>query len=118
MKSVLVIAVGVLCSVSLFAAKGGGKPAGNTLSAICTANGDSEDACIATANGLVAGKTYRIEVRSNCSDINRVTFTAVAGANTIPITAPETNDGNCTTQTFFFYLYLGNKQVATTSVAD
>src|SRR6266481_1183583 len=108
MKTTLAIVVCLLSSATLYAAK----PAGTALSAVCSPGTDG-DSCIVTANGLVAGKAYRLDVRSNCADVNSVPFTAVAGSNNISITALESDTAVCTTSTFFFYLYLGSKQVAT-----
>lgn len=116
MKKVIALAIGVLCSVTMCEAKG--KPAGEELSALCVASAPLADSCVVTANGLAAGRTYRLDVRSNCGDLNSVTFTAIVGNNSVLITAPETDSAVCTTSTFFFYLYLGNKQVATASTPD
>jgi len=115
MKTKLVMAVCLVCSAPLFAGKSAAGPA---LSAVCTGTVSTEDSCRVTASGLTAGKVYRLDVRSNCGDMNSTTFKAVSGSNSVTIIAPESNGAACTTSTFFFYLYLGTKQVQTTSASD
>jgi len=88
------------------------------LNAVCTGTVSTEDSCLVTASGLTKGKVYRLDVRSNCGDMNTTSFTAVGGSNSVMIIAPESNGPSCTTQSFFFYLYLGKQQVATTSASD
>jgi len=113
MKLLLATAVGILCSMPMFAAK----PAGEALNAICT---EATESCVVTANGLAAGKSYQLQSFSNCGNS---TYTAFPSTG-VTVAEPESDTSLCVATTFHFYLFIQGsngtqlKLVATAIASD
>jgi len=125
MKKIFVMAVGLMCLSTVLAAKGGGKPEGETLDVYCTDATPQVESCTVTAHNLMVGKAYQLEVLTNCADSTTVSVTADTSTEVIPVTLAEMDTpGFCETNMFFFYLFTESskktqlKLVYTTEFAD
>ena len=126
MKQILMVAVSLMCLSTVLAAKGGGKPQGETLAAACDDLTPMTESCTVTGQHLVAGKTYQLEATTNCADNETFSGTADSAGNVVfTIQLAETDiPGFCQTNTFFFYLFVESskgtqlKLVATTALAE
>ena len=115
-KMIVVIALGILCSATMFAAKGG-KGGGATGVSLGFSSCGTEDCYLVTGQNLVAGKTYTIQIASNCADVTPpATITSTSPSVTMYLV--ETDTTNCTTGSFHVRIYLGSKLVYTTLLTD